>query len=100
MSSDVTLDLREGFDGDAVEIRAAGLPDIRLDRVSTRLQIGRAHSLALPGTLQSLVIELPRRGVTARIELQTERPLWLGVSLSRDGRRLEVRQQPEPFGYV
>jgi hypothetical protein len=100
MSSDVTLDLREGFDGDTVEIRATGLPDIRLDDVSTRLQIGRAHSLPLPGAVKALVIELPRRGVKAQIELQPGRPLWLGVSLSRDGRRLEVRQQLEPFGYA
>jgi len=96
----VTLDLREGFDGDEVWIRAAGMPDIHLAAVSTKLQIGRARSLALPEAVQALDIEVPRRGALTRIALLPQRPLWVGVSLSRDGRRLDVRQQLEAFGYV
>ena len=100
MSADVTLDLREGFEADALVLRAVGMADIVLDGVTTKLQIGRARSLPLPGTIAMLDVELPRRGVTGHIELRPERPLWVGVSLSRDGRRLEVIQQAEPFGYV
>lgn len=96
----VTLDLREGFDVDEVSIRAPGIADIHLAPVSTRLQIGRARSLPLPEAVQVLDIELPRRGVLTRVDLLPDRPLWVGVSLSRDGKRLEVRQQLEPFGYV
>jgi hypothetical protein len=100
MPDSVTLDLREGFDADEVSIRAAGMPDIQLASVSTRLQIGRARSLPLPDAVHALDIELPKRGVLTRVALLPERPLWVGVSLSRDGQRLEVRQQLEPFGYV
>jgi hypothetical protein len=100
MPGSVTLDLREGFNTDEVSIRAAGMPDIRLAAVSTRLQIGRAHSLQLPDTVQALDIELPRRDVLTHVVLLPERPLWVGVSLSRDGQRLEVRQQREAFGYA
>lgn len=100
MSSGVTLDLREGFRADSVVLRAAGMDPLALDGVTTKLQVGRARSLALPGTLAVLEVELPQRRVAGRIELDPRRPLWVGVSLSRDGKRLEVIQQAEPFGYV
>lgn len=100
MPGAVTLDLREGFDADEVSIRGAGMADVQLTGVSTRLQIGRARSLPLPEAAQALDIELPRRGVASHVDLLPGRPLWVGVSLSRDGRRLEVLQQLEPFGYV
>ena len=100
MTGDITLDLREGFQADALVLRAEGMDDLALEGVTTRLQIGRARSLALPGVITALDVELPRREVRARIALRPQRPLWVGISLARDGRRLEVIQQTEPFGYV
>jgi hypothetical protein len=98
----VTLDLREGFEADEVTVRAAGAADIELHAVKTRMQLGLAHSLplALPDDTARIEIELPRRGVRAAIELLPDRPLWVGASLSRDGHRLEVEQQLEPFRYA
>jgi len=100
MLGGVTLDLCEGFDADEVSIRAPGIADIHIASVSTRLQIGRARSLPLPEAVQVLDIGLPRRGVLERVALLPGRPLWVAVSLSRDGKRLEVQQQLEPFGYL
>ncbi len=96
----VTLDLREGFEGEEVVVRAAGTADLRLEGVRTRMQTSRARSLRLPAAVEWIEVELPRRGVSARIDLGKARPWWVGVSLASDGRRLEVRQQGEAFGYV
>jgi len=96
----VTLDLREGFEADDVTVRAAGAADIELHAVKTRMQIGLARSLTLPDDTARIEIELPRRGVRAAIELLPGRPVWVGASLSRDGQRLEVKQQLEPFHYA
>lgn len=102
MSDDsVNLDLQEGFDDDVVLLHGGDdAPPWRLDGVSTRLQIGRARSQRLPGALQVLVVELPQRGLREEVVLLPGRPLWVGLSLSRDGGQLAVRQQHEPFGYA
>ena len=100
MPGSVTLDLREGFEADDVTVRAAGAADMELHAVKTRMQIGLARSLTLPDDTARIEIELPRRGVRAAIELLPGRPVWVGASLSRDGQRLEVKQQLEPFHYA
>lgn len=100
MSGSITLDLREGFADDAVVLSAAGMTSVNLAGVTTKRQIGRARSVQLPAIIETLTVELPRRAVSGRIELRPDRPLWVGVSLSRDGARLEVIQQTRPFGYV
>ena len=102
MPAAITLDLREGFDADDVIVHAAGAADIELHAVKTRMQIGLARTLplTLPSDTARIEIELPRRGVRAAIELLPGRPLWVGASLSRDGQRLELKQQLEPFRYA
>lgn len=102
MPGAITLDLREGFESDEVTVHAAGAVDIELHAVKTRMQLGLARSLplALPDDTARIEIELPRRGVRAVIELSPGRPVWVGASLSRDGQRLEVEQQLEPFHYA
>jgi hypothetical protein len=100
MPGGITLDLQEGFAGDEVHVRAAGIAELRLDAVRTRLQTGRARSLALPAGISWLELELPRRGIFVRIDLLAARPLWVGVSLAGEPLQLQAVQQSEPFGYA
>jgi len=102
MGAEVTLDLREGFFADEVVASAAGMDSVRVQDVTTRTQTGHARSLVLPlpSAAQHLRIELPALGLAHDIALPAERPLWVGVSLSRARDRIEVQLQQQPFGYV
>lgn len=96
----ITLDLREGFEADDVTVRSDGAADIELHDVKTRMQLGLARSLELPERTSRIEILLPQRGVRAAVELMQDRPLWVSVSLSRDGRELEVQQSLEKSKYA
>jgi len=100
MDDGVTIELREGFEGDRVVIRTAIHPPIMLASVRTRMQLGLAGTVPLGAVEGHVQVQLPARGLDMRIDLHGERPLWVGVSLSRDGTRLEVEQQTEPFRFA
>lgn len=102
MVAEVTLDLREGFFADEVVASADGMDSVHARDVTTRTQTGLARSLALPlpPTAQRLRVELPALGLAHDIVLPVDRPLWVGVSLSRARDHLEVQLQDRPFGYV
>lgn len=102
MEGEVRLELREGFHDDEVEVAAAGLETLRLSGVTTRLQTGLARSvpLALPPGATRLRVAVPGAGVAAEVELPATRPLWLGVSLSRERDALALEVRSTPFGYV
>lgn len=102
MGTEVTLELREGFFADEVVASADGMESVRVRDVTTRTQIGHARSLVLPlpASAQRLRVELPVLGLSQDVALAAERPLWVGVSLSRGRDRIEVQVQQQPFGYV
>jgi hypothetical protein len=110
MSSDrdtVNLHLREGFEGDEVEVRVAGQPVLRKSGVKTRMQLGLALMWPLRVSPNStvLTITLPGRGLQTHIDLPASRPLWVGVSVvpephAKGLARLHSVVQAEPLGYV
>lgn len=102
MAGEVTLELREGFHDDEVEASAAGMATLSLRGVTTRLQTGLAHSVALelPAGASRLRVSLPAAAVAAEAALPATRPLWVGASLSRERDALTLEVRTEPFGYV
>lgn len=96
----VTVDLQEGFDRDHVVLRLAERVVFEASDVSTRQQIGLARSVKLdaaPGA--PLIVELPVKGLSARIDLGGAEPIFVGVNLERD-QKLSHRISREGFGYV
>lgn len=103
MAGEVTLDLREGFAGEEVVVSAQNMAALRLPGVSTRMQTGLARSLPLadlPAGSTTLHVALPALGLAQDVALPPQRPLWVGVSLSRARDALEVQVQEQPFGYL
>jgi hypothetical protein len=96
----VTVDLQEGFDKDRVVLRIAAQTVFDEPAVSTRRQLGLARTIALDGAPgATLIVELPDKGLSERIELGSADPIFIGVNLERDG-RLSHRISGEAFGYV
>lgn len=83
----ITIDLRDGFVGDAVVIRVDGREVYRDDSVSTRTQIGLAKSLTVEAqSAVAVEIEMPGRALSATIAVDATAPRHLGISIDRDGR--------------
>jgi hypothetical protein len=59
------IDLREGFSGDTVVVRAGGRELLRREGVSTDYSVGLAASLELdvPEGVPEVEVELPERGI-------------------------------------
>lgn len=100
MTAALTVDLREGFDGDSVQLSAAGVGTLQVDGVRTRMQTGLARSLKLEVAPDAARLQVAVRGLAADVALPAQRPLWVGVSIAESGDRLEVQVQSEPFGYL
>lgn len=102
MTDGVVLDLREGFFGDDVVVRASGRV-LRLEHdVTTRVQTGLARSLPLPVETgaQQITLEVPGLRLLEEVALPDRRPMWIGMSLVRDRQQLEVLLREEPWGYL
>lgn len=96
----VHVDLREGWDGDLVQVSIDG--QIRFEqRVTTRLQIGLADSFTVNVDRESVhvLVRVPDRGSTASREIRLAAEHWIGIGLDAQG-RIELVDQPAPFGYV
>jgi len=96
----LSIDLREGFQGDTVEIEVDGTRLVEED-VRTRVQIGHARSLeiALPRDPCVVEVRVPARGLRAGVEIDSRRTPHLGVDLGADG-RLQLTPSAQPFGYL
>ena len=97
----LTIDLRETFEGDTVEIWLDG-EKVRVEHdVRTRMQIGLARSLQLelPRPRCRVEVRLPARGAHAAIEIDSARTPHLGVALDRIG-VLTLHPSAEAFGYA
>ena len=97
----LTIDLREVFDGEVVEIRVDG-ELVRIERdVRTRMQTGLARSirLHLPPRPCSVEVAVPERDLCERVALDPASTPHLGVEITSDG-ALRLTQQGEPFRYL
>ncbi len=99
---DLTLALREGFSKDQVQILVNGQGLIRLDHVSTRLQIGLAKELKLPLTQKrnTITIEIPTRASQASIEIDITKVCYLAVDVSSSGQEINFTPSDIPFRYM
>jgi hypothetical protein len=98
---EVTVDLQDGFKDDTVVISAQGKELLRDEAVTTRFQIGKAKSLqlAMPAGEVTLNVEVPTKDARTTVPIDTSKPVFVGVSLTTEG-RLEVKVQERPFGYM
>lgn len=98
---EIAVDLQDGFVDDTVVISAEGHELFRDQHVSTRFQIGRAKSVrvAVPDGRPILTIDVPTRNVSTTVSIDTAHPVYVGISLSTQG-KLEVKVQAQPFGYL
>lgn len=98
----VHIDLQEGFEDDAVVIRVNSKEVFRKLNVKTRLQIGFADYVEanVPEGLVNVEIALPLRNLSESIMLQLTVPVYIGVSVTRDGKIVHTEPRTEPFGYL
>jgi hypothetical protein len=93
--------LQEGFANDSVQIHVNGREVFKKQNITTKTQIGFADSieLDLPKQPATVVVEVSSRRASETIALPQEDAVFLGISLSRDG-RITHRISKEPFGYL
>jgi hypothetical protein len=93
--------LQEGFSNDSVEIQIDGKEVFRKTEIKTRNQIGFADSfdLNLPQGSVRLSISVPTRQASETITLLLEDPVYLGISLTREG-KITYQISGEPFRYL
>ena len=95
------VDLQEGFTGDSVVVRVNGKEMFQKLGVRTRVQTGYADSFETNVADGSAEVEvvLPLRNLSESIHLEASEPVYLGVSLTREG-RISYQVSHEPFGYL
>lgn len=95
------LSLEEGFEDDHVVVTADGKVVADESGVTTRYQISLARllDLALTGDEGELVVSLPERGLEARLPLTSGPPSHLRVSVTRDGRGIDLSTE-DPIGFA
>ena len=97
----VKLFLEEWFDKDHVVVTAGGKVVADEEQVSTRYQIGLARQLDLnlTGDEDEILVSLPERGLEAKLPIPDAAPENLRVSVSQDGRQIELSTEA-PLGYA
>lgn len=95
------IELQEGFQDDAVEVRVNGAEVLRNGHVKTRLQTGFAAAASVEVDAGSVAVEvaLPAAARRGHIDLTLSAPVWLGVSLQAD-RAVHFTVSQTAFGYV
>lgn len=93
--------LQEGFSNDSVGIQIDGQEVFQKTDIKTRNQIGFADSfdLNLPEGSVTVSISVPTRQASETITLRLKDPIYLGISLTREGKVI-YRVSREPFGYL
>lgn len=94
----ITLDLQEGFAGEAVEVRLDGAPVWR-GEVRTDWSIGLAErvEIEVPAGGGTIAVAVPSRDAAIDLPLQPGEAPVLGVSLIGGG--LVARRSDGPFRY-
>ncbi|MCA1991950.1 MAG: hypothetical protein LDL41_07875 [Coleofasciculus sp. S288] len=97
----LTVDLQDGFAGDFVVIRVNEREVFRREGVKTRFQTGYADSFEVNVQEGSATVEvaLPKKNVSKSITVQVSNPIYLGVSITPEG-KISYRVSQEPFGYL
>lgn len=92
--------LEEGFVDDEVVVRVDD-DEVLSERVRTRMQLGLAETVDVDVDRPAcrLTVDVPGRGATTELEVETADDVWVGVSLTAHG-GLESRVSATPFGYV
>jgi hypothetical protein len=95
------IDLQEGFFEDTVAVFVNGNETYRKAGVKTRVQIGLAESLKVEVSEERVQVRvsLPLKNLSEAVEIQVSTDVYLGVSLSRDG-KLICRTSGQPFRYL
>jgi hypothetical protein len=93
--------LQEGFTNDSVQILVNGREVFKKQDITTKTQIGFADSVELdiPKQPATVRVEVSSRLASETIALPEEDAVFLGISLSRDG-KITHRISKEPFGYL
>jgi hypothetical protein len=95
------IDFQEGFEKDHAVVYVDGQEAFQKTDLTTRLQIGRAHSvdLEVEGKPIEVRIVLPGKGLSKTIRTDPSRPTYLGISITSQG-ELALEISPKPFGYL
>lgn len=96
------IDLQEGFSGDTVVVLVNGIEVFRKTDVKTKYQIGWTYISEKVDVEEGPVnveISVPLRNLSESIILQVSNHLYLGISVTQDG-RISCRISKEPFGYL
>ena len=93
--------LQEGFHHDGVRVTVDAREALANADLTTRRQTGYAGSVDVDVTRSPVVVEvvLGKRGVTQRQSVSVDRPTYVGLSLTPEG-KLVWRTSHEPFGYL
>ncbi len=94
------VDLQEGFSSETVVMRLHGR-EVYHGTPKTRTQIGLADSRSfdLPPQHLTLEVAVPLSGVSQSLDLDLLQDVYVGVTLSSDG-KISLRLSLEPFGYL
>ncbi len=93
--------LQEGFHHDDVRVLVDAREAWANTDVTTRRQTGYAASVDVEVMRSPVVVEvvLSKRGVTQRNSVSVDRPTYVGLSLTSEG-KLVWNTSHEPFGYL
>jgi hypothetical protein len=91
----LTIDLQDGFVGETVAIRIDGRELASVERVQTRPQLGLAHRIEreLPPGRHQLDIELPGRALRHTLDVETDAPVFVGVSVAAGALVCKVQER-------
>lgn len=93
--------LQEGFHHDEVRVSVDAREVLATTDLSTRRQTGYAASVDVDVTRSPVMVEvvLRKRGVTQSKSVPVDRPTYVGLSLTSEG-KLVWNTSHEPFGYL
>ena len=94
------IDLQDGFEREPVTVRVNGKPVLTRPDVRTSPLTGLAGSVTVEVAAGpvDIEVELPKRGLERKLNLQVKADTYLGISRSEKGIDHIVRM--EPFGYA
>lgn len=101
------IDLQEGFGGDEVVIEVDGREVFREANVRTDMRVGRAvvrpgraayHEADVPEGRHTVTVKLPRRNLSADIDVAHAGATYLGVSV--EGAGITHIISDTPMGYA
>ena len=96
----ISLALQEGFLHDKVVVRSGERELAALENLSTRVQIGLARTLELEVEEgEALTISLPDKAIRTELNVDAASP-FVSVSVTPDGKALDVKQTDSPPGYL